>query len=455
MSRPLRIAMLSHSTNPRGGVVHAMQLSEALMALGHEVVLHAPDVAGKGFFRTPDCGVVCVPVLASSIQQEPSGSFELSKDAGKAPSPYPLPKGRGSVEQAASLFSPSGRRCRQADEGVERSDTSSNKREAESEAAAAPSNMTTMVEQRIADYLRYFENPATRNFDIFHAHDGISGNALATLKKRGLIPGFARTVHHIDQFSDPRLVVLQDRSINSADLFFTVSEMWQKTLRNTRGIQSSIVGNGVDTNRFSPGPDAHALRSKLKLPDGPIFLSVGGIEARKNTLQMLEAFRQVRAIRPNAQFVIAGGASLLDHRGYQGEFNAGLAALGAHASSVHILGTIADEDMPMLYRLADTLVFASVKEGFGLVVLEAMASGIPVVVSSIAPFTEYLGTDDAIWCDPYNPASIAEAMAVSLVPQVRERLMPRGMEVALNNSWQRTAAAHLSAYETLKEPAHA
>lgn len=395
MSRPLRIAMLSHSTNPRGGVVHAMQLSEALTALGHEVVLHAPDAKGTGFFRKPACETVCIPV-------EP-----------------------------------------------------------------APGGMTAMVEQRIADYIKHFETPAAaRNFDIFHAHDGISGNALATLKERGLIPAFARTVHHIDQFSDPRLMALQDRSIANADLFFTVSAMWRKTLEETRGITASIIGNGVDIARFSAleNGDAAALRQRLGLPDGPVFLAVGGIEARKNTLGMLEAFRQLRAIRPDAQLVIAGGASLLDHRGYQGEFAVALSALREHADAVHILGTVADEDMPALYRLADTLVFASVKEGFGLVVLEAMASGIPVVVSSIAPFTEYLAADDVVWCDPHNPASIAKAMAISLTP-LRKRLIPRGLKVAALHSWQRVAAAHLSAYETLpnetlpnetlKEPAHA
>ncbi len=56
--------------------------------------------------------------------------------------------------------------------------------------------------------------------------------------------------------------------------------------------------------------------------------------------------------------------------------------------------------MPGLYRLAHALVFASVKEGFGLCVLEAMASGTPVVVSRIAPFVDYLDPSDALWCDP-------------------------------------------------------
>jgi glycosyltransferase involved in cell wall biosynthesis len=111
--------------------------------------------------------------------------------------------------------------------------------------------------------------------------------------------------------------------------------------------------------------------------------------------------------------------------------------------------------MPALYGMADTLVFASTREGFGLVVLEAMASGVPVVVSSMAPFTEFLGSGDAAWCDPFNPASIAEAMLMSLATPLRAKLVLAGRQVAARHSWQRTARAHLDAYAKLKEPAHA
>ena len=382
--RPLRIAMLTHSTNPRGGVVHSMQLSEALAALGHEVSLFAPDVKGKGFFRVPGCKAIAFPV------------------------------------------------------------------------APAPAEMTAMVEQRIADYVRHFESASARGFDIYHAHDGISGNALAELKRRGLISGFVRTVHHIDQFADPRLMQLQDRSIDGADVFLTVSAKWQEVLKE-RGLASTIVGNGVDTDRFTPtwSGEQTALRDRLNLPPGPIFLAIGGIEARKNTLGILDAFRQLRAVTPDAQLVIAGGASLLDHGAYQDEFRSELALLHDHAAAVHLIGPIADEDMPNLYRLAASLVFPSLKEGFGLVVLEALASGVPVVTSSIAPFTEYLGRDDVLWCDPHHSASIAEAMALALVPPVRERVIQNGLSVATRFSWARVAEAHLAAYASMKEKADA
>jgi len=62
MSRALRVAMLTHSTLPRGGVVHAMSLCEALEDLGVKTVLHAPDSAGRGFFRKPRCDAIAFPV---------------------------------------------------------------------------------------------------------------------------------------------------------------------------------------------------------------------------------------------------------------------------------------------------------------------------------------------------------------------------------------------------------
>ena len=138
MRRSLQIAILTHSTNPRGGVVHGLELAEALVALGHQAVLHAPDPNGAGFFRSTACETVGVPARA----------------------------------RGASLVD--------------------------------------VVETRVADYVRHFEDPAHRRFDVFHAQDSISGNALATLKARGLIDGFARTVHRpvelIESRSEIRVV---------------------------------------------------------------------------------------------------------------------------------------------------------------------------------------------------------------------------------------------------------
>jgi glycosyltransferase-like protein len=381
-----RIAILSHSTNPRGGVVHALELGDALCRLGHDATVHAPDASGAGFFRQTRCATVSVAA------------------------------------------SPVGR------------------------------DVTAMVETRIADYLRHFETAGRRNFDVWHAQDGISGNALATLKERGLIGRFARTVHHIDNFADARLQALQERAIASADRLFAVSHLWRDWLASAFDHVPHLIGNGVDTERFSPAADANdtALRSLLNMPAGArVFLSIGGVEKRKNTIGILQAFRLVHAKHPASCLVIAGGASLLDHDAYQAEFAAALAASGLPDGVVIRTGPLPQALMPALYRTADALVFPSIKEGFGLVVLEAMASGVPVVTSRIAPFTEYLGDGDVLWCDPEEPASIAAAMTSALEPSVRDALIAGGFAVAARHDWTAVAHAHMPAYEALGEIAYA
>jgi glycosyltransferase-like protein len=381
--RPLRIAMLTHSTNPRGGVVHALQLSEALTALGHDVVLHAPDSKGEGFFRPARCRT----------------------------RPFPV--------------------------------------------APAAGDTHAMIEQRIAEYVEYLAD--ARDFDLYHAHDGISGNALAILKSRGRITKFVRTVHHIDDFADARIARLQTRSIEEADAWMTVSGLWRNRLRQDFEIKATVCGNGVDCQRFRPEPDGNEpeLRRRLKLGAGPVFLAVGGIEERKNTIRILDAFAQIVAIRPDAELVIAGGASLLNHDTYQRTFSRRLAEAGILGKSVRLAGVVDDADMPRLYRLATALVFPSEKEGFGLCVLEGLASGIPVIAPRTEPFVGYLSPDDAIWCDPLNVTTIADAMALALRPEFAERLRSHGPNVAARFGWRAVAEAHEPQYQQLLEVAHA
>jgi glycosyltransferase-like protein len=386
MTRRLRIAILAHSTNPRGGVVHALELGDALCRLGHDATVHAPDAGGHGFFRDALARTVCVAA------------------------------------------SPVGR------------------------------SVAAMVETRIADYLRHFERAEHRGFDVWHAQDGISANALATLKESGLIAGFARTVHHVDDFADPRLAALQSRAIRQADRLFVVSRLWRDWLAREYRREAILVGNGVDTTQFSPVPDAAdaALRARLSLaPDAKVFLAIGGIERRKNTVGLLDAFRIVHARYPSSYLIIAGGATLLDHDAYLARFAAALEASGLPDGSVIRTGPLPQALMPALYRAAAALVFPSIKEGFGLVVLEAMACGVPVVVSRIAPFTEYLGDADVLWCDPHDAGSIVAAMVAALEPPVHQGLVDRGLAAAARHDWATAARAHLPVYEALSEAAYA
>ena len=207
-SRPmggrLRIAILTHSTDPRGGVVHALALGEALGRLGHEAVVHAPDPTGSGFFRAAQCPVI-------SVAAKP---------------------------------------------------------------VAGPAD--ALVGARIADYLAHFSTPAACDFDVFHAHCRISGNALATLARRRLIPSFARTVHRIDTFTDPRLAQWEERAILDAGRLLCVSRTWAATLAAEYGARADIVGTGVDAAAFTPEPGVEddALRRQKSVADGG---EVGGV----------------------------------------------------------------------------------------------------------------------------------------------------------------------------------
>jgi glycosyltransferase involved in cell wall biosynthesis len=84
-----------------------------------------------------------------------------------------------------------------------------------------------------------------------------------------------------------------------------------------------------------------------------------------------------------------------------------------------------------------------------------MACGVPVVTSRIAPFTEYLGDGDVLWCDPHDPGSIAAAMVAALESPIRRDLIVRGLAVAARHGWATAARAHLPAYEALSEAAYA
>lgn len=376
----MKIALYTHSTNPRGGVVHTLELGHALATAGHDVTIHAPDPTGEGFFRVTaatQISIACAP---------------------------------------------------------------------------APKNLHAMMPQRIAAIAAHIRAHGAK-FDIHHAQDTINANALAACVKSGDIPGFIRTIHHVDPFTDPHLIAWQHRGIHAADKCFCVSAVWQTFLSREHNIHAEIVPNGVALDKFSPQPVLHdsLLRAKLHLRQGPVFLAVGGIEHRKNTINILHAFKRHHATNAAAQLIIAGGASLLDHSAYQQQFHAHLAASGL-GSHIILTGPVDDADMASLYRIADALVFPSLKEGFGLVVLEALATQTPVVVSQIAPFTEYLGPDDCHFCDPETPASIATAMGLSLTPQARANAARARHTIAAAKSWQNSASRQFALYQAALQP---
>lgn len=109
--------------------------------------------------------------------------------------------------------------------------------------------------------------------------------------------------------------------------------------------------------------------------------------------------------------------------------------------------------MPCWYAAADALAFPSVKEGFGLAVLEAMSAGIPVVTSDLPVFREYLVPGrDALLVPVGDTAGLADALASALGDaDLRAGLVAAGRAVAARFSWERSAVRHQEVYAGLED----
>lgn len=377
--KPLRIALFTYSTKPRGSVIHTLELADALHQLGQEVCIYALDKDGSGFDWPIQCRYQPVPA-------QPAGA-----------------------------------------------------------------NFDQLIQQRIQELVNYLGNGhiAAQPYDCYHAQDCLTANALAMLRHQNQIPHFLRTVHHIDEFNSSYLQQCQDRSIYEPDLCLCVSQYWQQQLQQRYEVKALRVNNGINLKRFSDSPNGSEtkLKHQLGLIGKPIYLTVGGIEPRKNSIRLLQAFANVLKPYPQAQLVIAGGATLFDYQTYRDDFFAEVDRLGVQIGQSLILpGVIPDADLPTLYRVADAFVFASLKEGWGLVVLEAIASGLPVVVPNQAPFTEFLQPEQAVWVEPQSVESIVDAMVRAIKPGAVS-IQPQ--QLCKQFSWSTSAKMHLDHYYTL------
>ena len=313
----------------------------------------------------------------------------------------------------------------------------------------APAEIDALIQQRIQEFVEYLKQ-SNQIYDCYHAQDCISANALAILRQERQIPHFVRTVHHIEDYSSPYLQQCQERSIREANLCLCVSDRWQSELQQHYQIYAPRVINGVNTQRFSAIPDGSesVLKQRLGLDGSPIYLSVGGIEPRKNSIKLLQAFAEVLVDYPEAQLAIAGGATLFDYQAYRDEFFALAQRLGVPIGKSLILpGVIPEAELPALYRIADAFVFPSVKEGWGLVVMEAIASGLPVITSNQPPFTEFLSKTQALLIDPNSPEAIAQAMRSITQPELAHSLVKQSQSILSRYTWEASAKLHLHHYQ--------
>lgn len=237
------------------------------------------------------------------------------------------------------------------------------------------------------------------------------------------------------------------KSVSWADHVITISNFSKGELVRWFGLKPekiTVTTLGVDAAWFKP-PTAEKLSSVLSrhgLIPGYVLV-VGTIQPRKNIQGALQAFERLPVkLRAQHPLVVVGRAGW-------GAVGA-VEALQKAGPFVHWLRRISDDDVHALMHAAGALLMLSHYEGFGLPVLEAFASGVPVVAANGTALTEIAG-DAAILVQPNKANQATEALqAVLTMPEVTKPLVEAGLERARAANWDNTATATMAAYRCVQ-----
>ena len=244
--------------------------------------------------------------------------------------------------------------------------------------------------------------------DLVHAHAEHAAHCATEAARLAGIPLVVATFHTKPGFG-PRAVERERAQWTGRSANVYVSEAVRRDhLSGLRvnGGHSVVIRNGIDVERFAASPPPArlaALRRELRLDGpGPVLLNVARLQRIKAPDDLLRAFAQVRARMPGAVLVMAGGGRR------QSEVLGHIRALNL-LEHVRLCGTRADvED---LYHVADVHVMASLGEGFSLVVLEAMAAGLPQVLTAVGGTPEAIDASGAACLvPPGDPGRLASAL---------------------------------------------
>lgn len=216
----------------------------------------------------------------------------------------------------------------------------------------------------------------------------------------------------------------------------TVSEYSKQDIAKQYGTDESkidVVYNGV-SERFTPlnGNRIEEVRKKWS-GGSPYFIYVGSIHQRKNIERMLQAFDEFKKTDQPHKFILVG-----NRKWWTDSMQQALDSM-QFKNDVIFAGRVSDEDLNDLMGAAQANVYVSTFEGFGIPIIEAFQSGVPVITSNTTSMPEIAG-DAAVIIDPFSVSSITDAMvSIAKDEGLRKELIQKGQERAKNFTWQRTA----------------
>lgn len=298
------------------------------------------------------------------------------------------------------------------------------------------------------------------SYDLLHGHDWLVALASRTLKHGRGLP-LAATIHATEAGRNQGIHGPVQSYIHSLEWLLTY-DAW-RVICCSRAMADEVTGalhvpadklrvvpNGVAAERLrcpSSPRELAAFRARWAAPAERIVCFVGRLVREKGVEILIDSMPEVISAHPDAKFVIAGG-------GWHGHLWQRASALGL-GHKIVFTGFLPEEDLPRLYAVADVAAFPSLYEPFGIVALEAMAAGVPVVTSDIGGLREVVRHGETglqTWAN--NPHSLAWGINQVLShPALAQRLRRAGpREVKQRYHWDAIAQQTLSVYrEVLAE----
>jgi glycogen(starch) synthase len=294
-------------------------------------------------------------------------------------------------------------------------------------------------------------------FDLVHSHDWLVADAARRLARTLGVPWLV-TVHAteygrhqgwVDKHPQSRIHAVERRMVRGADRVITCSHYMRGHVADVFGVRPSrvtVIPNGIDPTDLQPVADLPRLRAAFAAPDEKLVLLVGRLVYEKGFHLALDAMPRLISRLGRVRFLVAGSGTA------EAELKAQAQRLGLmeHGSFV---GWTGDEVLHSYYRIADLCVVPSLYEPFGLVALEAMASGCPTIVADTGGLREVVPAGRRVGLrfrarDPRSLARMAEELLAD--DELRDRLVAEASEHILRFDWADVARQTAAVYAELR-----
>ena len=295
------------------------------------------------------------------------------------------------------------------------------------------------------------------DFDVVHSHDWLVAAAAERLALRMRVP-WVVTVHAtehgrhqgwVDKHPQSHIHAVERRMVHRADRVIACSQYMQGHVAEVFGLPRAsvaVINNGIDPDDLHVPEDLDALRAKYAAPDQKLVLLAGRLVYEKGFQDALDALPSVIRRVGRVRFLVAGTGT------HESELKVQALRLGLNWHGT-FAGWLGDDTLHGLYRIADLCVIPSLYEPFGLVALEAMASGCPCIAADTGGLREVVPREVGLRFRSRDAGALARTMERVLTDeQLHARLSAEGREHVLRFDWSDVAQRTNALYGELLEP---